>query len=122
MPTLIALVHLAADALLQVITNVALGHGAALGQRHLGGADGIVGSGEGVLDHADLRAVAVGDDDLVALLDETEEGMGGVAHGLDLLDGVVAEGVAAKGDDNTIGLAKRLRHCWNPFCKRPTTH
>ena len=121
-PTLIALVHLAADALLQVITNVALGHGAALGQRHLGGTDGIVGSGEGVLDHADLRAVAVGDDDLVTLLDETKESVGGVAHGLDLLDGVVAEGVAAKGDDNTIGLAKRLRHCWNPFCKRPTTH
>ena len=121
-PTLIALVHLAADALLQVIADVALGHGAALGQRHLGGADGVVGSGEGVLDHADLRAVAVGDDDLVALLDEAEESVGGVAHGLDLLDGVVAEGVAAKGDDNTIGLAKRLRHCWNPFCKRPTTH
>ena len=111
MPTLIALVHLAADALLQVITNVALGHGAALGQRHLGGADGVVGSGEGILDHADLRAVAVGDDDLVTLLDETKECVGGVAHGLDLLDGVVAEGVAAKGDDNTIGLAKRLRHC-----------
>ena len=71
---------------------------------------------------AAAKAVAVGDDDLVALLDEAEEGMGGVAHGLDLLDGVVAEGVAAEGDDNTIGLAKRLRHCWNPFCKRPTTH
>ena len=122
MPTLIALVHLAADALLQVITNVALGHSAALGQRHLGGTDGIVGSGEGVLDHADLRAVAVGDDDLVTLLNQAEKSMSGVAHGLDLLDGVVAEGVAAKGDDNTIGLAKRLRHCWNPFCKRPTTH
>ena len=37
-----------------------------------------------------FRSVAVGDDDLVALLDETEEGVGGVAHGLDLLDGVVA--------------------------------
>ena len=41
---------------------------------------------------------------------------------LELLIGGVAEGVAAEGDDNTIGLAKRLRHCWNPFCKRPTTH
>ena len=70
-----------------------------------------MGSGEGVLDHADLRAVAVGDDDLVALLDKTKESVGGVAHGLDLLDGVVAEGVAAKGDDNAIGLAKGLRHC-----------
>ncbi len=109
-PALIALVHLAADALLQVIADVALGHGAALGQRHLGGADGVVGGGEGVLDHADLRAVAVGDDDLVALLDETEEGVGGVAHGLDLLDGVVAEGVAAEGDDNTIGLTVGFGH------------
>ena len=69
-----------------------------------------MGSGEGVLDHADLRAVAVGDDDLIALLDETEESVGGVAHGLDLLDGVVAEGVAAKGDDNTIGLTVGFGH------------
>ena len=123
MPALVALVELAADALLQVVADVALAHSSALGQIH--GGDllvNLVRGGEGVLDHADLRAVAVGDDDLVALLDEAEEGMGGVAHGLDLLDGVVAEGVAAKGDDNTIGLAKRLRHCWNPFCKRPTTH
>ena len=110
MPTLIALVHLATNALLQVIANVALGHGAALGQRHLGGADGVVGSGEGVLDHADLRAVAVGDDDLVALLDEAEEGVGGVAHGLDLLDGIVAESVATEGDDDTIGLAVGFGH------------
>ena len=102
--------HLAADALLQVIADVALGHGAALGQRHLGGADCVVGGGEGVLDHADLRAVAVGDDDLVALLDQAEEGVGGVAHGLDLLNGVVAEGVAAKGDDDTIGLAVGFGH------------
>ena len=93
-----------------MVADVALGHGAALGQRHLGGADGIVGSSEGVLDHADLRAVAVGDDDLVALLDKTKESVGGVAHGLDLLDGVVAEGVAAKGDDNTIGLTVRFTH------------
>ena len=74
------------------------------------------------VNHADLRAVAVGDDDLVTLLDQAEKSVSGVAHGLDLLNGVVAEGVAAKGDDDTIGLAKRLRHCWNPFCKRPTTH
>ena len=100
--------HLAADALLQVITNVALGHGAALGQRHLGGTDGIVGSGEGVLDHADLRAVAVGDDDLVALLDEAEEGMGGVAHGLDLLDGVVAEALPPRATTIRSGLPRGL--------------
>ena len=121
-PTLIALVHLAADALLQVITNVALGHGAALGQRHLGGTDGIVGSGEGVLDHADLRAVAVGDDDLVALpRSGREERERCCSRPSDLPNGVVAEGVAAKGNDDTIGLAKRLRHCWNPFSKA-TTH
>ena len=61
-PALVAAVHLAADALLQMVADVALGHGAALGQVHGGGADGVVGGGEGVLDHADLRAVAVGDD------------------------------------------------------------
>lgn len=65
-------------------------------------------SGEGVLDHADLRAVAVGDDDLVALLDEAEQRVGGVGDLLDLLFRGVAEGVAAEGDDDAIGLAKGL--------------
>ena len=73
-------------------------------------ADGVVSSGEGVLDHADLRAVAVGDDDLVALLDEAQEGVGGVGDLLDLLFRGVAEGVAAEGDDDAIGLAKGLGH------------
>ena len=110
MPALVAAVHLAADALLQVVADVALAHGAALGQVHGGGADGVVGGGEGVLDHADLRAVAVGDDDLVALLDEAQEGVGGVADFLDLLLRGVAERVAAEGDDDAIGLAERLGH------------
>ena len=52
----------------------------------------------------------MGDDDLVTLLDEAEESVSGVAHGLDLLDGIVAEGVAAKGDDNTIGLTVGFGH------------
>ena len=52
----------------------------------------------------------MGDDDLVALLDEAEKRVGGVAHGLDLLGRGVAEGVAAEGDDDAVGLAERLRH------------
>lgn len=111
-PALVTLVHLAADALLQVVANVALGHGAALGQIHGRGADGVVRRGEGVLNHADLRAVAVGDDDLVALLDEAQKGVSGVVDLLDLLGRGVAQGVAAEGNDDAVGLAVRLGHVY----------
>ena len=65
----------------------------------------------GVLDHADLRAVAVGDDDLVALLDEAQEGVGGVGDLLDLLLRGVAERVAAEGRRRCDRLAERA---WTP--------
>ena len=111
MPTLIALVHLAADALLQVVADVALGHGAGLGEGHVRGLV-VVGRrvGEGVVDHADLRAVAVGDDDVGAVLDHVHDVLGGVPHERKLLLRGVAEGVAAEGDDNTIGLSVRFTH------------
>ena len=108
MPALIALVHLAADALLQVIADIALAHGAALGQVHLRCPDSIVGRGEGVLDHADLRAVAMGDDDLVALLDEAEECVGSIVHALNLLSGRVAQRIAAERDDDTVRFSQGL--------------
>lgn len=112
MPALVALVHLAADALLQVVANIALGHGAALGQIHGRGADGVVRRGESVLDHTDLRAVAVGDDDLVALLDQAQQRMRGVVDLLDLLGRGVAQRIAAEGDDDAVGLAVRLGHVY----------
>ena len=53
----------------------------------------------------------MGDDDLIALLDElAEEGVGGVADLLDLLFRSIAEGVAAEGDDDAVGLAEGLGH------------
>ena len=107
--------HLAADALLQVIADVALAHGTALGQVHLRRPDGVVGRGEGVLDHADLRAVAMGDDDLVALFDEAEERVGSIVHALNLLRGRIAQRIAAECDDDTVGFAKRLGHGKLPF-------
>ena len=70
---------------------------------------------EGVLNHADLRAVAVGDDDLVALLDEPEQRMGGIVHALNLLRGRIAQRIAAERDDDTVGFAKRLGHGKLPF-------
>ena len=104
MPALVGLVHGNADGLLQVVADVALAHGAALGQVDLGvlGVDA-VGGGEGVLDHADLRAIAVGNDDLVAHLDNLEQGRGSVTNALDLLLGGVAESVAAQCDDHAVG-------------------
>ena len=112
-PALVLLVHGSADGLLQVVADVALGHGAALGEVHARDLGvGLVGEGEGLLDHADLRAVAVGDDDLVTLLDDLEQRGSSGADALDLLLGGVAEGVAAEGDYDTVGLA--VRHVLSP--------
>ena len=58
--------------------------------------------GEGVLDHADLRAVAVGEDDLVPVLDKVGNGGGRRSDGVHLLGEIAAEGVAAQGDDDAL--------------------
>ena len=52
---------------------------------------------------ANLRAVAVHDDDLVALLDEVDDGLAGHLNGLHLLGKVLAKGVAAEGNDDALG-------------------
>ena len=105
-PTLEVAVHGHAEGLLQVVADVALAHGAALGEVDLGELLGVdlVGGGEGVLDHADLRAVAVGDDDLVAHADDLEQGRRGGADLCDLLFRGVAKGVSAEGDDDAVGI------------------
>ena len=102
------LVHLAggklvADGVLQVVTDVALAHRAALGEGHVG-LDGpcLGGGGHAEVDHADLWAVAVGDDDLVALRDQVDDGLCGLGDKGKLLIGGAAQRVAAEGDDDSL--------------------
>ena len=95
-------VELFADHVLQIVADVALAHGHAHGKGHdvaLGLL--LVVSGEGVLDHADLRAVAVGDDDLVAVFDQVRDGAGRRLDSLHLLFKIFAQSVAAQSDHNS---------------------
>jgi len=81
-----AAVKLLADHVLQIVANVALAHGHTHGKGHdvaLGML--LVESGKGVLNHADLRAVAVRDDDLVTVLDQVCDGAGRRLDSLHLL-------------------------------------
>lgn len=90
-----------AQPLLQMIADIALTHGRALRQRH--GRDGGVrfrGGVERRLDHADLRTVAVADDDLVSLMDEPDERRAGGGHTRALLGGRISERVAAECNDD----------------------
>ena len=92
----------AAHALLEVVADIALAHGRALRQRH--GRDlGVCfhGGVERRLDHADLRAVAVADDDLVALMDEPDERRARGGHAVALLRRRAAERVAAESNDDS---------------------
>jgi len=82
-----------------------LAHGAADGQRARNVLLRVAARqlGHGVGDHANLRAVAVHDDNLVALLDEVDDGLGGHLDGLHLLGKVLSKGVAAEGNDDALG-------------------
>ena len=93
--------QLVADRILQVVADVALAHRAALGERHVGldGA-GFSSRAHAEVDHTDLRAVAVGDDDLVTLLDQIDDGLGGLYDQLQLFVGSFAQSVAAQSDDD----------------------
>ena len=93
---------LVADGVLQMIADIALTHRAALGEGHIGlDSLGLGSGGHAEVDHADLRAVAVGDDDLVALCDQINDGLGGFGDEGELLIGRVAQRVAAEGDDDS---------------------
>ena len=89
---------------LQIVADVALAHGHA----HRQGAGDVllgVGTGQlghGLLDHAHLGTVAVGDDDLMALLDQVHDGLGSLLHGDHLLGKIVAQSIAAQGDHDTL--------------------
>jgi hypothetical protein len=61
----------------------------------------LVVSGKGVLNHADLRAVAVRDDDLVTVLDQVCDGAGRRLDSLHLLFKIFAQSVAAQSDHNS---------------------
>ena len=117
-----ALGQLVADGVLQVVADITLGHSAALGEGHiaLNGA-GFGGCAHGEVDHTALGAVAVGDDDFVAGLDEVNDGLCGLGHELELLIGGVAEGVAAEGDNNSghSGFSFCMFFLWSFRCKSP---
>ena len=95
--------QLIADGLLQVIADVALGHGAALGEGHVGlDGLGLGGGAKTQIDHAHLRAVAVGHHHLVAGGDEIHDGTGSLGDELELLGGGIAQCVAAQSDDDPL--------------------
>ena len=90
------------QSILQVIADIALAHGHAHGKgHHVGGGLLLAVGGKGVLDHAHLGAVAMGDDHLVPGLDQIGNGAGGLLHGLHLLRQVLSQGIAAQGDDDS---------------------
>ena len=77
------------DRLLKMIADVALRHCAAFGERHERGVPALVcGELHCKIYHADLRAVAVSDDDLIAFPYKIDDGSGGIAYKLKLLLGV----------------------------------
>ena len=113
--------QLVQDGLGQLVADVALGHGAGLGEGHVRGLV-VVGRrvGERVVDHADLGAVAVGDDDVGAVLDHVHDVLGGVPHERKLLLRGVAEGVAAQGDDDGLAVALFVWHKRSPYNETDT--
>ena len=86
---------------LQVIADIRLAHSAAdrQGCVSLRGVL-LLESGHGVVDDAHLGTVAVGHNDLVAVLNEVHNGPGSDLHRLRLLGKGAAQSVAAQGDDN----------------------
>ena len=97
-----AAVELLADHVLQIVADVALAHGHAHGKGHdvaLGLL--LVEGGKRILDHADLRAVAMGNDDLVAVFDQVCDGAGRRLDGLHLFFEIFAQSVAAQSDHNS---------------------
>ena len=111
----VAAAHLVEDGLGELVADVALAHGARLGEGHLGGL-AVVGArvGEGVVDHAHLGAVAVGHDDVDALGHHVHDVLRGVLHQLVLLLGGVAKGVAAKGYHHTRTFSFGVWHLFPP--------
>ena len=88
---------LAGNGVLEVIADIALAHGAAFGKRHLCFNDAVgCAVAQTQIDHADLRAVAVGNDQLMTLLNKLDDGFGGIANLCLLFFRRIAEGVSAQ--------------------------
>ena len=74
--------------LLQMVADVTLAHGTTLRQVHRrNGLISLVSGSKGILNHANLWTIAVGDNDLVTLLNETNKRMGSVVYALNLFGG-----------------------------------
>ena len=93
-----------------MVANIALAHSPAFREGHIG-FDGLCfgGGGHAQIDHADLRAVAMGDDDLVALLNQIDDGLCGFPDQRKLFIRRVSQRVAAQCDDNS------FTHCFLPL-------
>ena len=94
--------QLVADGVLQMVADVALAHRAAFREGHLR-LDGASFRcrAHAQVDHTNLRAVAMGDDDFIALLDQVDNGLCGFRDQLELFLGGVAECIAAQCNHNT---------------------
>ena len=85
-PSLICLVHGCTDCLLQVIPNIPLGHCAAFRQINLWDrCIFIMGKCKCLLNHSDLGTITVRDNDLVSLLDNSQDRGGSLPHAFNLL-------------------------------------
>ena len=89
--------ELMGNGVLEVVANIALTHGAALGERYLR-LDNAVGGAvaQPEIDHADLRAVAVGNDQLMTLCNKIDDRFGGVADLRFLFFRRIAESIPAQ--------------------------
>lgn len=98
---LVQLIHESAG---ELGADISLAHGVAVLQRHEGHVGGIIVMGhlEGLVDDANLRSVAVGDDNVDALLDHLGNEFGAIGNMGALLLGVVSQGVSAQGDDDAL--------------------
>ena len=92
--------QLVLDAVLEVVADIALAHRAALRERHVA-FNGLRfrRGAHGKVDHADLRAVAVRDHDLMPGLDQIDNRLRGLLHKPQLFIRRVAERVAAERND-----------------------
>ena len=102
MPALVRLVHSDTKGLLEVVADIPLAHGAALRQPHGRSHARFRGIAERVLDHADLGAIAVGNDDLVAVGDHLDKRRRDGAQARHLLFRRISQGIAAQSDDHAL--------------------